>query len=243
MKTVRRFFSRSVTNLVVLFVAAVFPPSGPAAAPVFFPAIGFEDDVDLIVASNREFLVVPVEREDGAGASLQIFDLNLATGNVVGVGPATNLVLPAPFGWENGVDPIAFEIAGVQIVVAPMEAESGGSARVRVMQVANNGVVGAQVTIDLGDLGFEDGLDPVLINYGDQGVMVPLETEGGSAAGILAINVNPGGGIFGRCTVVASDIRNTGCEQDLNDPRVIGFVDSWTASRTRSATGLASRFP
>ena len=149
----------------------------------------------------------------------QIFDLNLATGNVVGLGPATNLALPAPYGWENGVDPIAFAIAGVQIVVAPMEAESGGAARVVVMQVANNGVVGAQVTIDLGDLGFEDGLDPVLINYGDQGVMIPLETESGSAAGILAINVNPGGGIFGRCTVVASDIRNTGCELDLNDPR------------------------
>lgn len=226
MTDLRRFFQGRLASFVVLSVVSVALPDAPVAAPVFFSVPGFEDDVDLIVAANREFLLVPVEREDGSAAALQIFDLNLATGNVVGFGPATNLVLPAPFGWENGVDPIAFAIAGAQIVVAPVEAESGGSARVLIMQVANNGVAAAPVVIDLGDLGFEDGLDPVLINYGEQGVMIPLETEDGSAAGIMAINVTPGGGVFGRCTVVASDVRNTGCELDLVDPRIIGFVDS-----------------
>lgn len=226
MKAMHAFVGRAFTCLVMLVVAVVLLPGATSAAPVFFPVAGFEDDVDLIVAANREFLVVPVEREDGTSASLQIFDLDPVTGNVVGAGPATNLALPAPYGWENGVDPIAFAIGITQIVVAPMESEDGSLARVVVMQVGNNGVVLVAVVIDLGDLGFEDGLDPVLINYGDQGVIVPLEKEDGSAAGILAININPGVGVFGRCTVIASDVRNTGCESDQVEPRLIGFLDS-----------------
>ncbi len=210
--------------LAVLLAACALSPFAEAAA--FYTVEGFEDDVDLIVAPNREFLVVPTENEPGTSAFLKIFDLDPVTGNVVCPCPASNI---AVLGWENGVDPIVVSVLGTQVLVAPTENEAGTLAEVKVMRVNANGTIaGGIVTIGLGDLGFEDGVDPVPTEYGEQGVVIPLEKENGTTAGLMALTVDPAPANFGRCTVVASDVRNTGCENDIRDTSGLlrGFVDS-----------------
>lgn len=195
------------------------------AAATFYTMEGFDDDVDLVIAPSREFMIVPTEREDGGTPRLKFFDLNPLTGQVIAL-RFQALVL----GWENGVDPIIVRpggFGGPEIVIAPTETEDGSHAQVLVMEIDPNGnlVAGHGFGIDLGDLGFEDDVDAAVLTYPalQHGVLMPLEKEDESAAGILAIALDDTD--LGRCAVVASDVRDTPCENDYHEPSVLGFVD------------------
>ena len=68
-----RFPERVAAGLALSALASLGP--GAASAASFFASEGFEDDVDLIVAPNKEFLVAPVENESGSVAFLDLYDL------------------------------------------------------------------------------------------------------------------------------------------------------------------------
>jgi len=216
-----RTYRLLVSTLLLLGFAS--PTKDALAAATFYPMEGFEDGVDLVIAPNQEFMVVPTEQENGGTPRLKFFDLNPVTGQVIAL-----RFQALTLGWENGVDPIIVRpggVAGPVIVIAPTETEDGTHGQVLVMEIDDDGNLVQGVGIDLGDLGFEDDVDAVALTYPatQHGVLIPLEKEDESAAGILAIALD--GADFGRCAIIASDVRDTACENDFSDPLVKGFVD------------------
>src|SRR5262245_27226697 len=91
---------RSVVRMLFALeiVASVVPRD--AAASVFLPTLGWEDDVDLVVAPGGEFLVVPEEDATGLGR-IEIVDLDPVTGAPI----ALRFMNGVP-GFERGVDPV-----------------------------------------------------------------------------------------------------------------------------------------
>jgi hypothetical protein len=191
--------ARVAAGLILLF-------SAPIGAQTFFPVDGFEESVKPVISADREIMVVPTESEDGTSSTLQVFNLDPTTGNVIGQ-PTILAAVDGVLGWENGVNPIIVNTGGTHVVVAPTETEDGSAAAVIVLQVNNNGAITDRAYIGLGDLGFQDDVDPVGVTYNGTGAFVPLETENNAVSGILAIKIDAGLNVFGRCTALTSDGR------------------------------------
>jgi len=222
--------SANARTLPILLIALTCALTAPAPFAALFPVDGFEDDVDLAVAPNREFLVVASEGDGVAPPALLIFNLDALTGAAIGLGPATTLPVK---GFENGVDPIITNTAGgLQVVIVPTETEDGSGAEVLVMSVGAAGLITAgPIVISLGNLGFEDDVDAVATRYPDPdpGAIIPLEREDGSAAGILAIDLSAAVARFGACTVVANIVApGTSCAVEEFEPaaNLPGFLDA-----------------
>jgi FlgD Ig-like domain len=180
-----------------------------ARSSTFVDMRGFEDDVDLVVSTGRQFLVVPEEGEDGSGARLTIIDLDPATGAFLGVAERIDVL-----GFENGVDPMVIRPVGstFPVVVVPTESENGESAEILVLKVNSSGTIVGEVTIVLGDLGFRDDVDGTWTGYigVDEAVaFFPLETEDGTERGLITIDVFIGAADpdFGSCSLLSTDGR------------------------------------
>lgn len=216
----RRGFGRRAVVFPILLTGLLLPPSLlPAGVPTFYPVEGFEESVKPVVSPDREILVVPAESEDGSSASIQTYDLDPNTGAVIGL-----VDFESSLGWENGVTPIVVKMGIRYVVIVPEETEDGSAARVKVLQVDAGGIITNETWIPLGNLGFQDDVDPILTYYTHTAVVVPVETEDGSASGVLAIKLNGVTG-FDSCVLVSSDVRATPPCQNVTDPLLTGFVD------------------
>ena len=203
---------RSTTNPRILLLAGILlaglaSASAAASSTSFLPVLGWEDDVDVVVAPDGEFLVLCEEREDGTQAQVRILNLAAATGQVLG----TSFTMGVP-GFENGVDPIIIQEleAGTGYpVLIPVESETGAAAGILVLRVNAAGVVLEQIQISLGPLGFRPDVDGLWTHYMFPVIaFFPLESEDHSIRGVLAIDADPrpavGGGDFGGCTLLAT---------------------------------------
>ena len=187
--------------------------SAAAAASIFLPTFGFEDDVDVIAAWNGQFLVVCEEGDQGTPARVRIIDLDGDTGVPIAV--RFELIVP---GFEQGVDPIAPNPHGGlgSPVVIPVESADGREAGVVLLLVDDSGNVLEQKLIDLGNLGFRPDVDPIAASYVGLTGFLALESEDGSVRGVLAVDLDPAdfppvGNASGSCVLLTSDGR-PGCD-------------------------------
>lgn len=200
---------RSAIAVALLLVALLAAP--PARSASFLTTLGFADDVDLVTSENGEILLICEESPAGAG-QLRIMDLNAATGGPLGI--AQTRVLP---GFEAGVDPIAVSPVGVagSLVIVPYESRNGATAGVLVMNLNDSGAVilGREVNINLGNLGFRPDVDPVIAPYPTLMAFFPLESADQTVRGALVVDIDPadagGDGLnaFGSCTLLSTDGR------------------------------------
>jgi len=202
--------------LISGLVAALFMLSGPpAAATLRLPTLGFEDDVDLVVSPNHQFMIVCEETEDGGDARFRIIDINPATGQPLGILHEETRVADGIFGFENGVDPIIICLTGAlgsYLILLPIESEDGSKAAI--VEILTDGfgtVIGRQV-IGLGDLGFRPDVDGTWTMY--MGVLAVgffvLESEINDVRGVIAIDVDDADGDLGSCRLLSTDGR-AGC--------------------------------
>ncbi len=151
----------------ILLAADPLAPSGATArAAEFLDTLGFEDDVDVVVSPNREFMVVCEENADGSEARLRILDLDPATGELLGVlaEDESDRIL----GFENAVDPLIIQqtgAGGAYLILVAVEREDGTDAKVIELLTNDFGAVVGDLEIDLGDLGFRDDVDPTWTTY------------------------------------------------------------------------------
>jgi hypothetical protein len=195
---------------VLLLIALVFAGSGGVAqATIFLDAWGFEDDVDIIVAPNWQFMVICEEREDGSEARVRILELDPFTGEPVGFVWEDEGAL----GFENGVDPIiiGLEAMGSYLVLIPTEREDGSQAKIILLMTDGSGAEIARQDIDLGDLGFRDDVDCIWSGYAGAIAFWPLESEDGSVRGVVAIDVDAVDFDWGSCRLLSTDGRVEPC--------------------------------
>jgi hypothetical protein len=204
-------YRRLVRFGALLALACIAGLPGAAAAlpppPVsFITTLGWEDDVDVVVAPDGEFLVFCEEKEDGSLAHLWILDLDPVTGNVIG-----NLSIIVP-GFENGVDPIILpelEPDTGYPVFVPVESENGASAGVLVLLLDADINILQEHQIITGSLGFRPDVDGLWTRYAGPSIaFFPMESEDHGVRGVLAIDADPrpdeGDGLFGGCTLLAT---------------------------------------
>lgn len=212
--------------LAGIALLAFFPLT---AAPATIPTVGFEDDVDLVVSGEGEFLVMCEEDEDGSPAFVRIFDLDPATGEIL----ALRYTEEVP-GFENGVDPIIVNqmegspVAGYSVLV-PIESENGLVAGILALRVDRTGAVLERRSIDLQGLGFREDTDGIANVYPDiKTALFPLETEDRGARGVIAIDVDwrdiGAGADWGTCTLLSSDGRPL-CEENWVADWLPGLAD------------------
>ena len=204
--------NRLPVALAVVFALALGPrPANADAArtSVIFPIKGFEDDVDLVVAPNRGFVVVCEEDNSELDpAQVQILELDPLTGALVG----PRVIRPA-LGFENGVDPIIVQMRNAAdgwAVLIPEESQDGSHAGLLVLRVADNGVLLEEHSIDLTGLGFHPDVDGTWTSYiGPKIAFFVLESEDGVHHGAIAIDIDgedSDGDLdpeFGSCHVIA----------------------------------------
>lgn len=202
--------NRSLPLLVFSIVALVAATA--AAETIFIPdLLGFEDDVDIVVSPNLEFMVVPEESEDGSAGRVKIIDLDPATGEPLGILFEEDLV--DSLGFENGVDLIIKQmVTGEYLIMIPVEKENGSRAMVILLLTDHLGTVTDRVDIDLGDLGFREDVDGLWDSYSGSMAFFPLESEDRSVRGVLAIDVSLGDGDWGSCRLLSTDGREGPCD-------------------------------
>jgi hypothetical protein len=176
---------------------------------VFEDAWGFEDDVDIVVSPNREFMVVPEEDEWGENARVRILDLDPGTGEFLGELYSE----PVP-GYENGVDPFIVTMngaAGDFLILLPVESPNGDEAKVILLLTTVVGGFLERIEIDLGNLGFREDVDLVLGTYppapSSAVAFFALESEIRSVRGVLAIDVDNSDDDWGSCYLLSTDGR------------------------------------
>lgn len=236
-------------------VAVLVLPAAPAAASIFIPSIGFEDDVDVVVAPNLEFIVVPEENEDGSDAQLRIIKLNPATGEPV---PPLLLDIDVP-GFENGVDPIIITQEGAGFtfqILVPVEEEDGSDARViQILTDAFGNFIARPPDIMLGDLGFREDVDGIWGDYNESIAFFVLESEDHLVRGVVAIDANNDDGDCCSCRLLSTN-GQAGCAEnelvaeadlpglaDCVDPLAYGLDDRLRlAVPVSSAAGSDLRF-
>jgi hypothetical protein len=223
---------------LLVLVATATAPAGHAAS--FLTTLGFEDDVDLVVAPNREFLLVPEEAEDGSSAQLTIIDLDAATGQPLNLNDP--VVIPT-LGFENGVDPIVFtDHAGNTFAFVPTESEDGDLAKLLVLQLDSSGAVLGQVDIALGDLGFKPDIDGVISDYPDALLFFPLASENQAVRGIVVVDAESSDGDWGSCLLVSTDGR-AGCAGTAQVDWLPGLPDAVDPVAYRTSTSVRLALP
>jgi len=202
--------NRFMTAMTV--VAIVVSVGFTDVADTFFlDTLGFEDDVDLVVSPNREFMVVAEESEDGSAARLRIIDLDPATGAFVAILFQDDLAL----GYENGVDPIiVITEAPACFILVPQESEDGSDAKLTVLRTTVFGGFLGRVDIELGNLGFREDVDGIWNGYGGHIAFFPLESEDRLVRGVLAIDIDDLDGDWGSCRLLSTDGRPVCAEND-----------------------------
>jgi hypothetical protein len=193
-------------------VAMVVSVGATDVADTFFlDTLGFEDDVDVVVSPNREFMVVAEEAEDGSTARLRIIDLDPATGAYVAILFQDDLVP----GYENGVDPIIIlREDGACLILVPLESEDGSDAKLTVLRTTVLGGFLDRVDIELGNLGFREDVDGIWNGYTGGIAFFPLESEDRSVRGVLAIDADDIDGDWGSCRLLSTDGRTACAEND-----------------------------
>ncbi|MCI0544246.1 MAG: hypothetical protein L0Z49_07330, partial [Actinobacteria bacterium] len=168
--------------------------------------MGFEDDVDLVVDSDKEFVVIPEEKEDGSEAHLKIVDINPTTGAPLAVTFETDVI-----GFEDGVDPFVTKCApgSEALVVVPLENEDGSMAQILLLELdETTGALMSSVMIDLAFLGFHPDVDGTWTNNPvtpDDLAFLALESEFGDEKGVIAIDVNcDGDDPYGGCVLLST---------------------------------------
>jgi hypothetical protein len=171
-------------------------------AATLLTTLGFEDDVDLVAAPNREFALIPEESEDGNAARLTIVDLDPTTGAPLNAAAPT--VIANLLGFENGVDAIVFIGGTAPLVFVPLEKEDGSNAELLVLQVnATTGALLDRIDIPLGDLGFMPDVDGVLSDYPEEVAFFALQSEDGSERGVLVVDADDSvDGDWGACRLL-----------------------------------------
>ncbi len=195
-------------RVLPILLLTMLIPSGAAAAPaaILHDAWGFEDDVDIVVSPYRDFMVIPEEREDGSEARVRIMALGSREEPLGFVWMEDNNVL----GFENGVDPIIIRQAGVvprYIVLIPTELEDGSAAELLMLLTDDTGTELERQVLDLGNLGFREDVDCTWASYGNATAFLALESEDHLIQGVLAIDVDIGGGDWGDCVCLSTDGR------------------------------------
>lgn len=203
--------NRLLLLLMVFSIAALVAATVPAET-IFVPdLLGFEDDVDIVVSPNREFMVVPEEKEDGSEGRVKIIDLDPTTGEPLGILFEEDLA--DSLGFENGVDPIIKQMeTGEYLIMIPVEKENGSRAMVILLLTDHLGTVTDRVDIDLGDLGFREDVDGLWDSYTGSIAFFPLESEDRSVRGVLAIDVSLTDGDWGSCRLLSTDGRAGPCD-------------------------------
>lgn len=219
---------RKISALMVVGILAgvglfTVEPVGAGIA-VFIETLGFEDDVDVVVApAGREFMVVPEENEDGSRALVTIIDIDSATGE-----PLEIVHQEEVLGYENGVDPVIIWTEWDPfdyLVVLPVENEAGSEAEIVLLGTDPNGNVLDQVVIELQDLGFREDVDFDWDDYTNSIGFFLLETEDGSARGIIALDVSTwDDGDVGNCLLLSSDGREL-CDSNEHVDWLLGFPE------------------
>ncbi|UCF04052.1 MAG: hypothetical protein JSV33_08840 [bacterium] len=214
------FLSVLVSISIIMAVTAT-----TTALTIFIPdLLGFEDDVDIVVSPNREFMVVPEESEDGSRGRVKIIDLDPATGEPLGILFEEDLI--DSLGYENGVDPIIKQMeTGDYLIMLPVEKENGARAMVILLLTDHLGTVIDRVDIDLGDLGFREDVDGLWDAYEGSIAFFPLESENQSVRGVLAIDVSNGDGDWGSCRLLSTDGRVGPCDSCEAAPWLPNLAD------------------
>ncbi len=217
--------SRLISTILLTGLTPLALAARPAWASIFFDSLGFEDDVDIVVDVDGEFLVVAEESEDGSDAKVTIIDLDLATGAPIGV----SFVLEDVLGFENGVDPMVLHpTGGGHIILIPTESEDGSQAGIHVFEVV--AATGAPIRtdyIDLGDIGFRVDVDGAWTDAPSAVAFFALESEDGSVRGVIAIDVKSAdipGTDFGGCSLLSTDGRVV-CEENILVDWLPGLAD------------------
>ncbi len=193
--------------LVLLLVAVGFGTCAcTAQGAIFYDALGFEDDVDIIVSPNFRFMVICEETEDGLDARARILELDPATGEPIGfVWEDEGAV-----GFENGVDPMIITLEGdigAYLVLIPTETEDGSHAKLIMLVTDASGSMLFRRDVDLGDLGFRDDVDCIWAGYTGGMAFFPLESEDNSVRGVLALDVDTADDDWGSCRLLSTDGR------------------------------------
>jgi hypothetical protein len=205
---------RTIPPWILTLVALALVPLS-ADASIFIDALGFEDDVDIVVSPNKAFMVVPEEVEDGSDARIRIIGLDAS-----GLPIAMRLEDGTPVGYENGVDPIIIDGEGIgfdKLILVPTESEDGADAHLLVWTTDNDGTPVLFDDIALGDLGFREDVDGVWDAYVGSIAFFLLESEDRSVRGILAIDVDGSDGDWGSCLLLSTDGRLNGDENEAID--------------------------
>jgi hypothetical protein len=205
---------------------ATLAVSTPLSAATLMPTLGFEDDVDLVAPTTREFLLVPEESEDGSSAQLTIIDLDAAGIPLNADDPEIVSVV----GFENGVDPFVLNYGATSLVFVPTEDERDEDARLLVLEVNDQGVVLDERETALGTLGFVPDVDGIASQYPRGVAFFVLESDDHHDLGILAVDSDPTDGDWGACTLVAS-VAAGGCAE--------GEVVSWLDLATPAVDPVA----
>ncbi len=207
MKTATRFCGRAslrapyLASLAFLLIFATGLIVTPARGTIFIDALGFEDDVDLIIGCTGTFIVIPEEAEDGSGR-LRIIGIDF-----FGAPVAEKYIADGLVGYENGVDPfIIGEGVGLDsIILVPMESEDGGEAHLHMLSTMADGAVIDIKDIALDNLGFRADVDGIWDGYSGSMAFFLLETEDRSVRGILAIDVSNADGDWGSSLLLSTD--------------------------------------
>jgi hypothetical protein len=214
---------------VAILLAGAFHCASAQVPPptTFLSVLGWEDDVDPVVAPDGEFMILCEETEDGSDARIRVVDLDALTGNVLG-----SYAIDA-FGFENGVDPIILpELAGTgHPVFVPMESEDGRTAGVYALLLDAHGAVIQGDIIETGTLGFRPDVDGLWTHYALPTIaFFPMESEDHALTGVLAIDADPrpliGAGLFGGCTLVSNAPVPGACVNNSIVPWLPGLVDA-----------------
>jgi hypothetical protein len=177
-----RRIDRTIQTLF-LSVSILALASPLAEASIFIDALGFEDDVDIVVSPNRAFMVVPEESEDGVDARIRIIGLDAS-----GLPVVMRLEDDTVVGYENGVDPIIIGGEGLgfdYLILVPTESEDGTDAHLLQWTTDNDGIPVLFDDIALDDLGFREDVDGIWDAYMGSIAFFLLESEDHSVRGIL----------------------------------------------------------
>ncbi|HKQ59280.1 MAG TPA: hypothetical protein VJY35_15565 [Candidatus Eisenbacteria bacterium] len=186
-------------------------PADEARTAVTYSVLGFQDDVDLVVAPNGGFVVVCEQDESGLNPpQVEILALNPASGEFV----TPRLVRPL-LGFEHAVDPFIVaqhnpDLDGYAVFI-PHESPDGSAAGILCLRLFGDGTFIEEVGIDLGSLGFRPDVDGTWAAYtGPMLAVFALESEDGTQRGFLAIDADAedsdldGDGEFGSCRLLSN---------------------------------------